>query len=1373
MVKGLFYDFRTTVDSQRCDRLQGPIFVVQLVAVLCFLLFVPSLLSAAPAAIIPERDVVISDTSKEPEWKVLWDEARELTRQQRYVEAASSYSSLLSFKKNIEEASWEYSLVLITLSDWDQASIQLEDLLEGDPWRTDYLLSAGLVALKKKEYARAAAYYILVYQKKSTPAVELRSEAIAEALTGLVAALRGQGKNEAAYPLMEQLLTYRPDDAMLLHQLAAHAAKSDRLEKAALFYEKLVSLDQVEDRVLLEAADIFDHSSAVLDDRDAWSSLALVVWEKYLQRHPDYLPFQKKIADYFVTRGENEAALPHLLILLDLGDQHDARLLQIGAIYLFDLERPDKALSYHEQYILRHPEDQDVYHEIVKIQKMLAHDLLKKVESDGARPVWQELAQITPNRLAIYSAMAQLLKKRGNSKELAEVLGIIHQHDPGNRDIILHLAELSLEQNDVDQAEHFLGLLPREELEGSRYMLASARLADQRGFLGQALNWYQSYLKADPGDHAIRWRCLDLSAQLGLIDQYEEHYQLARRDAQSEMDRLNSDLRFARVLLMSGLTSRAKSICLQLIEAGEGGEGFIAEVNLTLADALYGEGGIFEAEQLLRRMLVNGVAIKAVLVKLVEFSIESKETDLAWSWLSLLSEQSGYSQSSGCANDGKDLTLFRARLLAVDGKFGSAVDSVKEYRSFLLQHCPQDTMRKKKAGLLLSHLYLQSRQVGKGQELITEIIAEHPLDLEPLILGQLLDSVRPGKKTSTGRVDELLSHTYGNSFTALMQAARLERKYGAIEAALRHSRMALKDVPESMQARILLTDILWEQGDLDAALVSLQRLAAEYPDEISFSRKSLEAEFKLALFSGIIEKLLPASQKILGKGIVTFPDTSHLAVWQKHILARTLWADRQWVAAVAVYDTLLQPSVEMLFAKKIEEEQIRLVLPPPRQTFWNVITFTRPAEPDRLTVVMDPQFVMTQQGLPEGRIGADFYADYRWQQLVVRELSARRALAKGNYYQAMKEYQDVITRDSSHESLFDLAGIYSRLGFLGKEALIYEEIERENPDYPGLAEVVQRNSLKRKPRTMINSGFTSLSGRDGYLDIQQIQAGASAWMLPNLRQELEVSLSTINARAEETDQELWRNRLLAAYSFYPHYNIDFISKIGADKAVGDKPGEEHGYNITPLYHLEMRGRIGDDLHGFVRLTQDVIDDTVQAQEEGISKRDLEGGVRLDILPRLFCGGEYLFREYSDANYQNRYHVWASYVIHSEPTLLQITYGQELLHHANGNMGRDFFYESGFAPGDRPYWSPKEYWQNYAALHFEHQLAADVLGRSAPSYYTLDYTFGYEDGGYDLHSFSGEIFLEMSRHFLLSSSLDMIQGGQVVRKDISLSLVYRW
>jgi tetratricopeptide (TPR) repeat protein len=1361
MVKGFFQDSLSMVSSSEMDCRQPGIFVWRIIVVFCLLLSLPSFLPAASAAITPERDVVVSDTREEPEWKLLWDKARELTRQKKYAEAAMSYSRLLSLKNNIEEASWEYSLVLITLSDWDQASVLLEDLLEKDARRPEYLLSAGLVALKKKEYGRAFTYYDLVYRKKN----DLDGPQAMDALAGLVAALRGQGKYEAAYPFMEELFQHKPDDTSLLYQLAAYAAKSGRREKALAYYEKLVSQDQVEDQVLLEAAVVFD--------RPGLEAKAVLCWRKYLQRHPDYLPFQEKIADYLIARGEKEAALPHLLILLAQDDQRDARLLQIGAIYLTDLGRPDKALSYYEDYSQRHPENQAIAREIEKIQAMLASDLVSKVEQDGALPVWKELTQITSNQLAVYASMAKLLEKRGNSKELREVLGMIHQHAPGNRDVILRLAELFLEKKDLGQVEHFLGLLPQEEHDGPRYLLTRARLADQRGLLAQALVWYDRYLQVAPGnDQPIRLRCLELSAQLGLIDRYQENYQVVRREAMSEAEQMNMDLRYARVLLANGLATRAKIICQQLIEAGKGGAELIAETRLVLADALYREGNIFEAEQSLRQMLVDGVAIESTLRQLVEFSLQSKEPDLAWAWGTLLAEQPGYSVvPAGCGNNGKDLALLRARALVAAGKLDKAIDSVLEYRALLVQHCRQESGMKEQAELMLAHLYLQDKQYGKGHDQIAEILKEHPLDLEPLILGQLLDAGLSGKTQGHEVIDGVLTKNYDNRFLSLMQAAQLEREYGDTEAALHHVQMALQDVPESIGARVLQADLLREQGNIEAAFTSLQNLAADYPSELGFARKSLETEFKLGLFEQIIEKLAPSRQKGLGKGLVAFPDTTHLAVWQRLILARALWADRQWMAAVAVYDTLLQPSVDMLFAEKVEKQQIQLVLPPVQQTFWNKITFTHPAEPDRLTVVMDPAFVMTQRGLPVGRIGAELYADYRWQQLVARELSARKALAQGDYYQAMKEYQEVVEKDPSPESLFDLAGIYSRLGLLGKEALLYEEIGRENPDYPDLKEAVERNSLKRKPKAMIDSGYSFLSGRDGYLDVQQTRGGASAWMLPTLRQELDVSWSTIHAVAEETDQSLWRNRFLAAYSFYPHSNIDFITRIGADKS--DEEHDHAQYDITPLYDLEMRGRIGDELHGSLRLRQDVVDDTVQALAQGISKRDMEGGVRVDLSSRLFCGGEYLFREYSDANHQNRYYVWASYILHSEPTLLQVTYGQELLHNADGNMGRDFSYENGFAPGDHPYWSPKEYWQNVVSVHFEHQLASDVLGRSAPSYYTLDYAFGYEDGGYDSHTFGGDIFLEMSRHFLLSSSFDLIQGGQVIRKDIALSLVYRW
>lgn len=1372
----------------------------------------PSFLSAAsssPTAIAPERDIVTSDTSREPEWKDLWDKARELTRQQKFSEAARLYSHLLSLKKNIEEASWEYSLVLIRLSEWEQASVVLDGLLEIDSQRIDYLLHAGLVALKLKEYARSATSYRLVYQKLTSSVMEdsghepnasgkefassglkLEKERtqIIEALSGLVAALRGGGKNEEAFPLMEELSRLRPDDHKLLHQLARHAVTSKRLEKARIFYEKLIARDTVEDQVLLEAADVFDHSgrvdqevprsSSMPEGSDSQRSPAYVCWEKYLQRHPDYLPFQEKIAHYFIARGEREAALPHLLVLLNHNDKRDGYLLQVGAIYFKDLGRPDKALSYYEEYFQRHPENQEIEREIIGMRSMLAHDFASRVDHESAGSLWKELAPITPNRLAIYKGMVELLERTGRHKELREALGIIHQYEPGDREVMLRLAELALDQNDSRQAEHFVSLLSEKESGAPhkvRLLMARARLADQSERPVQALNWYDLYLEMVPEDLPVRRRCMELSAALGLIDQYEQHYQLLRRDTPSEKERLHVDLQYVRVLLVNGLATRARTICQHVLDGGTGDKKFLAEYHLALAEALHEEGNIFEAEQVLRQMVAEDVAIDLALYKLVELSLEDKEFDLARTWFTLLSEQrAATASSSACVSDGQNLMLLQAKMLAAMGKSGKAVEIVATYRNLLAQQCPQETGIKKQADLLLSSYYLQDQQVEQGQKLIKEVLQEYPFDLEALILARQFTNGR-SEKMREDKVDDALAKTYGNNFLRLMGAARLEQKYGAHEAALKHIRMALQEVPESVAAQVTLARILREQGDSAGALKAGRALAAGYPQELGLTRLVLEEEFKTSSFNEIITKLVPSRPEGPERIMTIFPDIGHLLIWQKLILARALWAERQWVEAVAVYDAMLQPSVDKIFQEKIAEQQIQLVLPPPRQSFWHMITFTTPVEPDRLTQVMEPRFFLSQRGQQAGRIGAELYASYRWQQLVARELSARRAVAQGDYYQAMKEYQEVIEKNPSPESLFDLAGIYSRLGLLGKEALLYEEIGRDNPDYPDLAQAVQRNTLKRKPKGMIDFGYSSFAGRDGYLDIQQTKGGGSFWMLPTLRQEVSAGWSTIHAVSTETQQELWRNRFLADYSFYPHYSIDFTAKIGGDKIADGSDDEQHHthYDVLPLYHIETRGRLGDELHGFVRISQDVVDDTLQALKEGITKREMESGITLDLLPRLFCGGEYLYGEYSDANYQHRYHIWVSYTLFTEPTLLQVTYGQELLHNAHGNTGRDLITGNQFAPGDHPYWSPGEYWQNLVSVHFEHQLAADVLGRSAPSYYTLDYSFGYEAGGYDSHHFGGDIFLEMSRHCLLNSSFNMVQGGPEIRKEIALSLIYRW
>lgn len=1365
-----------------------------------FFSFLPSAFATPSEPITPERDIVTTGSVEEPEWKILWDEARKMTRQENYLEAARRYSQLLSIKKNIEEAMWEYGLVLIALSDWRQASSVFEGLLEIDPHRVDYQLSGALVALKLKEYNRAISLYRRVYDRLASQTVQdalppatglngqsdsadgqgrVQSQYI-EVLTGLIAALQGAGITQDAYPLMEKLYRLRPGDTVLLHQLAVHAVRTGQHNKAVRYYEQLLAMDEVADRVLLEACEVFEGATVKTDmqsgSSDTRPSLAFGCWEKYLQRHPDYLPFQKKVAEYLLARGKGVAALPHLLILLDQQAYRDDYLLTVGSVYLHGLKQPEKALPYYEEYLLRHPDHLEIAREKTSIEHAVAQNMVARINQAGAVTLWKELEPVAANRLTIYRAMAELLERRGNTKELDETLTIIHRHDPKDAAVVLRLAELAQDKDETDRVEKFLGALSPEMLttrEQTRYLLVQARHAQQRQDPIQALNWYERYLRVASEDLAIRRHCLELAASLGLMTVYDQNHRLLLQQMSSEQDRAEADLRYVRVLLTSGLAAKARTICRQWIEKQERGGDFAVVFRLALADVHHGEGDFFEAEQILREMLADGLAIDRTLSKLVELNLENIDGESAQIWFQLL--QAYAQKHPGLSVDEDDLTLLQARVLAATGRSGKAVDLLVGYRRSAEAGTPRKPEPLQEAEVLLARLYLLAGQYEKGGRLMADVLQKRPADLDALILARQLDAGRSGG-IRENRFDQVLDQVHGYEFPVLIQAARLEQRYGEPTAALKYAKMALEKLPESILARVVLAEIVTEQGDLAAASAMWEGLAADYPQETRFARRWLEGEFGMGRFQQIIARLAPSRFHGLEQVIPVFPDTSHLPAWQRLMLARSLWAEKQWVAAVAVYDSMLRPSVDKVFTEDMERQQVQLVLPPARHSLWSVVTFSTSSEPDRLAQVMEPAFLLRHSGQPAGRIGAAHYASFRWQQMAARELSAKRALAQGDYYQAMKRYQQLIATDPSPESLFDLAGIYSRLGLLGKEALLYEEIGQNNPDYPDLATAIERNQLKRQPKVMADFGYASRSGRDGYLDIEQTQGGASVWILPTLRQELNAGWSTIHSVSKQDGQGLRHNRFLAEYSFYPHHTVDLTAGLGGNKNVGKSP-EENGAtthdDVTPLYRFEARGRIGDELHGFVRLSQDVVDDTVQALKEGITRRDLEGGVSVDLLPRLFCGGEYLFREYSDANQQNRYHVWVSYLLFREPTLLRVTYGQELLNNDSTNLGRFAADDGPFAPGDHPYWSPGEYWQNLLSVRFEHQLAADVFGRKAPSYYALDYSVGYEEGGYDNHSFGGDIFLEISRHFLLNSRFDLVQGGREIRKDFALSLVYRW
>jgi len=305
-------------------------------AVLCVTVTFPTeFISAATAQ--PRDNIIILDTPSLPAWKILWDDAREFVHRRDYILAAKTYAELLKLKPLVEEIRWEYCNVLVELNDWISASELIENLLETDDSRDDYLLLAGKISVENKEYKRAVEYYSRVYDADPTGPLSIT------ALKGLIDGLEGFGKKDAAFPLMERLYQRTPNDKELLQKLAGTAQDLGDLAKAKEYYAALVGQFSTDESTLMRASSAFEKSGAEKD--------ALAIWEKYLEKHPGYIPFHKKIADYYMLIGKSRSALPHILYMIEKGVEDDDLLLVAGRILLHDEGRPDKALQYLEQYV--------------------------------------------------------------------------------------------------------------------------------------------------------------------------------------------------------------------------------------------------------------------------------------------------------------------------------------------------------------------------------------------------------------------------------------------------------------------------------------------------------------------------------------------------------------------------------------------------------------------------------------------------------------------------------------------------------------------------------------------------------------------------------------------------------------------------------------------------------------------------------------------------------------------------------------------------------------------------------------------------------------------------------------------------------------
>lgn len=375
--------------------------------IVMILLLFPSLLFAEnntdeALGITPSHELVVKSVQVQPTWMQIWDKARESVRGGQLEEAAESYRMLLQKKPKIEEALREYVLVLMELDQWTEASIVVHKLLEIDSESSQYQLYAGRVALRQQRYEQASTYFGQVYTLSPSGPDSI------EALKGLVFAMQKLDHKELVYPLMEQLYLRVPHEEVIVRQLAQYSLVLGYIKKAQDFYRILLNEFRGENQDFLTAAPLFEESGDL--------EMAVRCWRGYLESYSYYLPFHKKLSEYYLTHNQERSALPHLLVRLAHKESNPDLLLKIGRIYLYQESRPDKALYFYEEYRKYNPRNKEVLAEIERIQAVLANDLLVIVENEGAWPLWRDLARITPNRLAIYSSMAEQLEAMGKKR---------------------------------------------------------------------------------------------------------------------------------------------------------------------------------------------------------------------------------------------------------------------------------------------------------------------------------------------------------------------------------------------------------------------------------------------------------------------------------------------------------------------------------------------------------------------------------------------------------------------------------------------------------------------------------------------------------------------------------------------------------------------------------------------------------------------------------------------------------------------------------------------------------------------------------------------------------------------------------------------
>ncbi len=1293
---------------------------------------------------------MIQDGRGSPEWKVLWDKARKFVHDENYLLAVNAYAELYRLKPNIEEANWEYCRILLKVEDFSTAAKIIGGLIDKDSNNSQYLLAGGAVALHWKNYATAIDYYGRVLEKDP-------SGANADpALLGLATSLREQGKKELAFVLFEQYSQRHPENSNVIHTLAEDAYELGKDTKARKFYTQLLENPTVGDLVIFQAVQVFDGPN--------YEKKRSVLWREYLNRHPGYMPFRQKLAQYLMDTGASEAALVQLQYLVDNNENNDDFLLAAGKICREDLHRPDRALYFYEKYHQKHPDDLKIQQKIAEIQAILADHFLAIAEKEGADQLWEKLAEITSNRLTIYLEMADLLEAKGKNDQLIDVLETLFKHSTPQDDIALRLAQQYYQKDQYKKTLKYLSVLKDEKTKTKSYYLLKGEAERHLGLELRALASFEQGLSFNPHDVTLRTKALELAGKTGNIDKLKSLFEGGLRQS-DESVLYDFVFTYLDLLSYNFLFKEYEQTSSWAKESFADSSETRVRLDLHMAASLRNEGKTRQAEQLLRQLLLRGILVEDILLQLTEYAVLDKNITAAKSWYHELKKTVGELDSNFSYDpEGARMLLAWLEILQAEGEYIKGQQLIEKYLSAAGRRSQNEELLPflislKKRQCWLSYYKGEIREASRQCD---TLIDSGPFDPELIALqGILLRKLH--KTDEKGILDNKINIDGLPVVTRQVAVAVKELEYRQYAAAKRHAAVALETYPDSLVGNAVWAELMVITGTSESAVAALSTLTRQFPEELYFQKKRIEVEARRGMYGQglvLLKKQVGGDDSIddLAAKLASTNNTEGLLT-----LARLLWGDKQQEKALQIYQLLLMPAVQEILGEKFSQKRIHYQYLTRETTFWNSMMLTLRSEPDVVADFMGPDFLLDNRENDAGIIVSELFEKYSWQKMIANEYTARKAIFDRNYYYAEQSYK-LLAKENSAEGMRDLANIYGKIGKYRKEAQVYEAMQETGTTTPDLEKSIERNTLQISPQSVFNVEYEEKNGRDGHIDVARTTVGTSFWFTPDLDKDVQLLFANNRFESLDSDESTGSNYLyaVATYEFTKAYELKLGG--GAEKITGNS-------NTDFQYEVELKGQLDDYVNAYVLLEKKQVYDTVEAIQRQITYQSFETGLRIETPIGLSFGGDLRHRYYNDDNRENRFHGYSSYSIFGESVQVALRYDYQYLTNDDENKTLGVV---GQASDDPFYWSPSFFTEHRVNLRFQHDFLGYQQGtKKSMSYYAIDNAIGLEENENVSFTTNFNIFLEMSPHFLLKGSFTLSRSDDFDDKGLFMSLHYRW